>query len=490
MSKTLSRPLPELLSRPDVPVGEWSVSDCAPTRGVPHTVISKRKLVAPQGMDSLSVAVRAHEMVHAKVSPQDLTPWVERGHASQESLTACEEARVNFLATKAGFVMTDLADGSEASTGERLVATNDWEGAVRMAVATLGSKAHKDFLKGVRRHNKVWASVLADVGKRTTRELKKHSMRRGHRGLASTDEDDDGLLPYGFLYTEMLARWVDELCGHNPNDDDDENNDDGDDGDGEETTTNATRKDGKNKDDDKDKQNEKVAESRRIKPTDSPIPAWCEMVLETCPMPVVLNGSMGRRRVASNSGRSPRRMNRYLTDPYKRVFDHTIRGKGGIVVIDCSGSTRITNEQVREIMANSPSATVVVYTVLNFQRNENGELPPNAWVVASNGRMADEMPFEYGSANAVDLPVMRWAVANRKRREPIVWVTDGGVSGMYDSFHSSLNVEALEFVKRHGIIVAGNVGSALDKLTQLRNGQRPTNDYGQGFAPYVGEVFS
>jgi len=95
MSKTLHRPLPEIITRHDISVGEWSVSDCAPTRGLPHTVISQKRLVAPQGSDPLSQAIRAHEMVHIKVSPQDYAPWVKRGHATCESLIACEEARVN-----------------------------------------------------------------------------------------------------------------------------------------------------------------------------------------------------------------------------------------------------------------------------------------------------------------------------------------------------------------------------------------------------------
>lgn len=497
MTKTLIRPLPELLTRPDVDSGEWAVTGCEPTRGVPHTVISKKQLVAPQGNDPLSTAVRAHEMVHAKVSPQDLTPWLARGHASQDSLTACEEARVNYLAKKAGFEMSVLFDGSEKSSGERLVAMNDWDGAVRMAIATLGSDAHKHFISGVKRHNKVWGKVLADIGKRAMRELVKHDKRgvlasthtAGER-IAGSEE----LSPRGFLYTEMLAKWVDQLCENNPTDDDDDaTSDDSGDAKGDKTSTgedstNTPKSTRKGSDDDATAM-EKVRESRKVKPADAPIPAWCELVVETCAMPIVLNGSMGKRRVASNTGKSPRRMTRYLTDPQRRVFDHTIRGKGGIVVIDCSGSTRITSEQVREILANSPSATVVAYTVLSFQRDENGNLPPNAWVLASKGRMVEQMPFEQGSANAVDLPVMRWAVENRKRREPIVWVTDGAVSGWYDNFHSSLNIECLEFVKRHGIIVASDTRSAIAKLTKLRTGERPTSDYGHGFHPYLEQVF-
>ena len=498
MSKTLHRPLPEIITRHDISVGEWSVSDCEPTRGLPHTVISQKRLVAPQGSDPLSQAIRAHEMVHIKVSPQDYTPWVKRGHATYESLIACEEARVNYLATKAGFDMKALADGSEKEAGERLVANEDWEGAVRTAIATVGSNAHRQFITGVRRHNKVWADVLADIGKRATRELKKHDKRRGKHSLASTTDDDNDFTPYGFIYTEMLANWVDRLCGNNPDDKskdgDGDGDDDGDSDGGESKDTNKGKDSENTRDTTRDDKKKVLDEYKRMEIADTPIPAWCDLVIETCPMPVVLNGSMGRKRVASNTGRSPRRLHRYLTDPQRRVFDHTIRGKGGIVLIDCSGSTQITKDEVREILVNSPSATVVVYTVLSFTRDDNGALPTNAWVLAKNGRMVEDIPFESGAANAVDLPAVRWAVDNRKRREPIIWVTDGGVSGVSsgsygETFHKSLNLECLEFVKRHGIILASDVTNAIEKLTKLRTGTRPNSDYGHGFSPYVSQVF-
>jgi len=491
MSKTLHRPLPEIITRPDVTAGEWSVSDCAPTRGLPHTVISNKRLVAPQGSDPLSQAVRAHEMVHIKVSPQDYTPWVQRGHATYESMIACEEARVNYLATKAGFDMKALADGSEKEAGERLVANEDWEGAVRTAIATLGSNAHRQFITGVRRHNKVWADVLADIGRRAMRELKKHDKRRGKHSLASTAEGVADFTPYGFIYTEMLANWVDRLCGDNPNDrnNNDDNSDDGDTDDSESKDSDTKKEPSDTREPTRDEIKKVVEKYKQMSIADTPIPEWFELVVETCPMPVILNGSMGRKRVASNVGKSPRRLHRYLTDPQRRVFDHTIRGKGGIVLIDCSGSTQISKDQVREVLLNSPSATVVAYTVLSFTRDDNGVLPANAWVLAQNGRMVDEIPFDRGSANAVDLPAVRWAVANRKRREPIIWVTDGGVTGYRDECHDALNIECLEFVKRHGIILASDVSNAIDKLTKLRTGVRPTSDYGMGFDRFVSQVF-
>ena len=112
-STTNNRPLPEALSRRDEqPVGEWNVNDCAPVRGVPVTGVRDKIMVAPHHDDEIAKAIRAHEMVHAKVSPADLTPWIVRNFSSVDSLKSCEEYRVNYLASKAGFNMNAIVDGS------------------------------------------------------------------------------------------------------------------------------------------------------------------------------------------------------------------------------------------------------------------------------------------------------------------------------------------------------------------------------------------
>ena len=91
--------------------------------------------------------------------------------------------------------------------------------------------------------------------------------------------------------------------------------------------------------------------------------------------------------------------------------------------------------------------------------------------------MVDEMP-EFGSANAVDLPVLKWAVSERRSsRTPIVWVCDGYVTGHGDVSHEVLTLQAVEYCLAHGITIVPDAASAVKYLTELGNGTRPTKSF-------------
>ena len=466
------RPLPEVLGRDDVDKGgAWTVEACPPTRGLPVTSVEGRFMNVPMSGDALSTVIRIHEMVHAKVSPKDLTPFIARGFASEESLRSVEEMRVNYLATQLGYDMSVLSDGAEKELGERLVAMGDWNSAVQFAVATVGTGGHKKFIAGIRRHNKVWGSVLADISRRAMKELKKVPRQR----LTSTSLTPEGLI-VGFGYTESIASWIDRLCDKQPDDKSDES--DGGSG-GDDDIGSDTSDTDESKKDEKEEINKALAESRKetlINKT--PIPSWFPLKVERLPMPEVLSGSLGKKRVASNSGKHPRRLHRYLTDPQKRVFDKTVRGQGGIVVIDTSGSMRLDRDDVMSIVMASPGCTVLSYSVPSFGIDDDGEaMETNAYVLASRGRMVDEMP-EFGSANAVDLPVLKWAVSERRSsRTPIVWVCDGYVTGHGDVAHEVLTLQAVEYCLAHGITIVPDAESAVKYLTELGNGTRPTKSF-------------
>ena len=473
-NKTRNRPLPELLGREDTAGGEWQVDACSATRGTPVTSVARRKMAVPMSDDALSTVIRIHEMVHAKVSPTDLSPYIERGFASEGALRAVEEARVNYLAGRLGYDMGALIDGGETETGERMVAMGDWDSAVLFAVATLGTDGHKKFLNGVRRHNKVWGGVLADIGKRVMKELKRTSTYL----LASTTPDDNGLIE-GFLVTEGISSWVDRLCENVPDDksDDDKSDDDKSDGSGDTPTDEATpKKRGRPKSStDKGEIDEAIAKSRK---TDSGgvsiIPAWFPLNVKRLPMPDVLTGAMGKKRVASNTGKHPRRIHRYLIDPHKRVFDRTIKGKGGVVVIDCSGSMSLSRDDVMNIVLASPGCTVLAYSVRSWGMNDEGEPDvPNAYVLADGGRIVDEMP-SMGGGNGVDLPALKWAVSERRTSStPIVWVCDGHVTGYHDQGHNVLTLQATEYCLSNRIAVVPNAMSAVKYLNELASGIKP-----------------
>ena len=191
-------------------------------------------------------------------------------------------------------------------------------------------------------------------------------------------------------------------------------------------------------------------------------------------MPDILTGAMGKKRVASNSGKHPRRLHRYLTDPHKRVFDRTIKGKGGMVVIDCSGSMSLSRDEVMSIVMASPGCTVLAYCVTSWSKDDDGEpTSPNAFVLADGGRIVDTMPH-LGGGNGVDLPALKWAVSERRSsRTPIVWVCDGRVTGHGDSSHDTLTLQATEYCLSHGISVVPDAWSAVKYLNELSSGVKP-----------------
>ena len=158
---------PTLIGRSDMEHGKWHVEHCRAVRGEPKTNVAKRVMYAPTDDDEKARVIRAHELMHSKVSPaNDMDAWVGRQIASAQALIVTEELRVNYLCTKAGFDMSHLADGSETADGERMGATKDWAGCVATAVATAGTGANKLFLNAVSRDNGEWGEILLKISKR------------------------------------------------------------------------------------------------------------------------------------------------------------------------------------------------------------------------------------------------------------------------------------------------------------------------------------
>lgn len=460
---------PEWLGRKDTENGEWQVEDCEPRRGIPATSIVERKMLAPTHDTEQARVIRAHEMMHAKVSPAgEWDTWKKRGIASIEAMVVCEELRVNLLCEKAGFAVgSHLADGGETADGERLACTNDWKGAVHMAIATAGTASNKAFLNGIRRHNRVWGKALADISKRAVKEMEK-AYRTGN--LASTETHRMArLAPMGFIFTERLAEWVDRLAGMEAPTEEEANakgssdSDDKGDSEGGSPTAEVTHSNvnlGKAESEFREK-------IKRVTPDamDGRTPYWGELVVEKLPLPIVMNGNLGKKKSASNVGRSPRRLHRYMSDPQKRIFDNKKRGLGGVVVVDASGSMSLTRDDVRKILEASPGATVIAYSEVNRDPSA-----PNAWILADRGRMADEFP-EMGQGNGVDFPAVEWGVKHRQHSSaPVIWVTDGGVCGPNQGFSELLANQCTAYCLEKKVHVVEDAGQAVELLTALSKG--------------------
>ena len=475
---------PEWLSRNDTQGGRWLVEECRAVRGEPQTDIVGREMKVPTQNDALARAIRAHEMMHAKVSPAgDWDSWVKRKIASKSSLTVVEELRVNTLCQYAGFdVKSNLADGGESADGERVGATKDWAGAVQMAVATAGTASNKLFLTGVRRHNREWGVILLDISKRAVKEMNKVVKKRGVGELASTQvHENSQLSPRGFSHTERIAEWVDRLCAKSPEDIAKEA----------EQARQARAKakadresaNGKGTEGEHSNKGESATGEGKMdgnpytgitSSDESRTPYWGTLKVERLPMPVHTKGNIGRKRVASNVGMRPRRMHRYLTDPQMRIFDRVVRGSGGVVVLDSSGSMSFSREQLHAILDNCAGATVIMYT----DKERDGT---NCWIVADKGRMVNELP-DVGYGNGVDFPALEFGKTFRQTASsPFIWVTDGGVCGPNQGYSNLLAMQCITFCKRNNVIIVPHADEAIEQLKNLKNGNKAKSDYPEMF---------
>ena len=472
--KGKDKALPALIGRTDQPNGKWTVKECRAVRGEPCTNIDEKIMLAPSQSDDVARLIRAHELMHSKVSPdtEQFGKWIQREIASSTAMTVTEELRVNYLCSKAGFDMSLLQDGSEMATGERLASTNDWAGCVATAFATAGTGANKAFLNGVRRHNRAWGDSLLDISKRALKEIKKAD-RYGNLAESpdSLRDPNAQFTESGFVHTERIAEWCDRLASFPaPEERKGDKSGKG----SKKKETHHSNKDVVGDDQKGDKSGER---HKGISPCDSHgAPEWAQLRVVKCAMPKHHSGSLGKRRIATNMGRRPRRIARLLTDPQRRIFDRTTKGTGGMVILDASGSMSFTENEISQILEHAQGATVAMYS------DRNRDNVPNMWVIAEKGKMVEKLP-EYGWGNGVDFPAIQWGVKNKTHKKaPLVWVTDGGVCGLRDGFSPMLSLQCITYARKHGYIVVPHVTEAIKQLKSLANGGTAHSVYPRMFA--------
>lgn len=453
MTTTVERnPFPDLLARSDVGEGPWGITKVPMEPGHAKTSVTGKEMYVPVGDTPQERAVRAHEMMHAKCSPADSwQTWLNRGFASSEALISAEEFRINTLCTRAGFDMKHaLTDGSEKSSGERIASQELWAEGVYLTAAFAGTARLNPFISGVRKHNPAWAESFKAVAKRLTRIAARIKVTRR---LASTSVDrQSGLAPTGFTYTESWAMLLDQIAKPITPEDEDTPPGRGEERDGTPPPPPVTPE-----------------EIKDATPTSVGAgTSWDDLRIHKCPMPRLVPGGLGRKRQASDHGRSPRRIHRILTDPQRRVFDKKKRSNGGVVLIDGSGSMSLSQTDVLNIMAAAPGATVAIYS-------SYGDVEvPNLYIIGDKGKMVSEIP-PGNIGNGVDGPAAEWAVKARQHPSaPVVWVTDGFVHGIGNmSCSDALFMDCLNRAINNRITCVPDVATAISALEAIKNGKKP-----------------
>lgn len=421
---------PELLTgRHDgVNPGRWSVREGSTLRGAASCNLSDRVLEVPLSRDPRARVVRAHELVHARVSPLPHHLVRALDEVSPRALECAEEMRVNVLLARLGFDVALLCDGSEKLGGRRLAASGAWEEAVCFLAAVVGTGAEAPFLAGVRQARADWLPALRAVRKRAVSLF----AAQDTSALADTHCDEDGL-PGGYAGSTVVLAHVLTRAG-------------------------AARVP---RDAEELRSFRRALESGGRRPATG---AFAPLVLDDAvAFEGARRGSPVRRWRAMTSGTTMRHPGRVLTDEQRRAFARRERLSGGVVVVDQSGSMELRDDDIATLVRDAPGALVVGYS----HRPGDRGATPNAWILADRGRVT--VPGRAGNVgNGVDGPVLRWALARRRREEPFVWVTDGQVTDSHDHPDERLSRECAELVRRHRIRLARDLGAAKRALRSNR----------------------
>ncbi len=421
---------PELVTGRDdgFRVGPWTVTEGSTRRGDASCNLTDRVLHVPLGTDATSRVVRAHELMHARVSPHRREHYGELDGLSPRALECAEELRINTLVARMGFDVSLLRDGSEKNGGRRLGENADWSEALCFMLAVLGTGSEKEYLAGVRQVQPTWLAGMRAVRKRAL-----HITEALNSASLGATRLNDEQLPSGYAnVTVVLARLLTSSMAARPP-----------------ATPEALR-----------------AFRRSLEPGGRR-PAtgrFADLVFDDSLVMSARTRSRGLRRARpSTSGSTMRYPNRLLTDHSRRAFAQRRSVHGGVVVIDQSGSMDLDASALAALLARAPDALVLGYS----HRPGDSGATPNVWILAERGAVARTCPSG-NVGNGVDGPALRWAIAQRREREPLIWVTDGQVTDSHDHPDDRLTGECAMLVRQHGIRLVREMTDAGRALTFAR----------------------
>lgn len=198
---------------------------------------------------------------------------------------------------------------------------------------------------------------------------------------------------------------------------------------------------------------------------------WCKPYLAKYPLELPHTGKMGRRNIFTNEGKYPKHFHRQVTDPFRRIFSRKTRSLGGVVVFDCSGSMGLSEEQVQQVLRSSAGCSIVCYSD-HGDEDKDREFG-NIHLIARNGRQMRGLP-EFPGGNGVDLPALRYGYDHLRLngKSPVIWVSDGQVTGLTGTHSSVLWRKTEAYIKRRNIHHVQTPEEAVKLLNKLQRGIR------------------
>jgi hypothetical protein len=405
----------------------WTVQEGSTMRGAASCNLRDRILEIPLGPGEQARVVRAHELMHARVSPHAHHLRRALSEVSSRALECAEELRVNTLLARLGFDVSLLCDGTEKLGARRLASEGAWSEAVCFMLAVLGTGAEREFFAGVRAGNAAWLKALRAIRLRALAILDLSAVSIGATKL----NDDD--MPEGYaISTLAVARMVmNAFAARVP------------------TTPDELRV------------FRRSLEAGGRRP---PTGAFAPLVVdEACARIARERSAVTRRARPATSGTALRYPGRLLTDERRRAFSRRVATQGGIVIVDQSGSMDLDPESLHVLVRAAPHALVIGYSNRPGDRGET----PNCWVLCDRTTVAAIYPVG-NVGNGVDGPVLRWALGRRRAREVVIWVTDGQVTDSNDHPDEALTSECAALVREHRIRLARDLDEAARLLRTNR----------------------
>jgi hypothetical protein len=386
----LAIPLPEAIDGQ-----HWKIHRSPSVRiaGVEHR---HGQMIVPLGESQVERLVRLHEMTHVKITPRDELQ-VALGELPESILQLCEDARVHRQMHKLGFPVKDL------------------EGVVSdMEIRHMARSAHPAELAALAAA--MYATGEAErLAEALPTDERRAIYKYGRKLCENVFWQEDHLVPFSSVVS--MAKEIIEALG-----------DPGAPEEKQPTALPAKRLPAL-----ADFERDMNGVPTKFKPGTPPRDTndkvhgagdWMEMRMEEPPLPLRLPGEMrGRRKkVPEQRGRRLHRIGRLYHDG--RVFSHKPPTKGGgAVLIDTSGSMKLSRDDVLRLCAAYPGGVIGAYSGDSHKDGEYGILR----VIARKGRrVPDDQISPPGGGNSVDGPALDWLA---KQPGPRYWISDAGVYG-------------------------------------------------------------
>lgn len=167
-----------------------------------------------------------------------------------------------------------------------------------------------------------------------------------------------------------------------------------------------------------------------------------------------------RAKKALKEGTVPRAISRVLTDGKVFTRKSPRERAGGAVLVDCSGSMSLTNDDVETLVTKAKHGTIAAYTGNYLRKMGWTVILAKNWMTVPSVRGA--MPY-MGGNNLVDGPAIRWLCT---QPEPRVWISDGEVNGLISDGYAAESVDLTRevdaLVKRYKITRYETITDYLD----------------------------